>query len=57
MIPSGYWQAAKSKGKFNLVYFYFLLDLILRILKIFRNTNLTFKFHKTKNDLTLEILL
>ena len=51
MIPSGYWQVAKSTGEFNLVNCSVAYGLDFRDFEMFRNSNLTYRLDKAINDL------
>ena len=51
MIPSGYWQAAKSTGEFTLVSFCVAPGFDFKDFELLRNTNYTYRLDKAINDL------
>jgi len=51
MIPSGYWQAAKSKGEFTLVSCCVGPGFDFKDFELLRNTNHISRFDKAINDL------
>ena len=50
MIPSVYWQAAKSKGKFTLVYCCVSFGFDFKDFELLRNTNHISRLDKAIND-------
>ena len=51
MIPSRYWQAAKSKGEFTLVSCCVGLGFDFNDFELLRNTNHNYRLDKAINDL------
>ena len=51
MIPSGYWQAAKSTGDFTLVSCFVWHGFDFQDFELFRNTNHTSRLDKAINNL------